>query len=163
MESNLLHNPARKLVVVAASQVGVRETKPNDGPEIREYLRTTGNKAGDPWCAAFVAWCAKQAFPEGGWLLPLTASCHALFEAGKKHGMVYHDPLPNDVMIVYFPTLSRYAHTGIVTSATPSEIHTIEGNTNPNGGREGYGVFERVRTRSPRIKYLRWWQVPPSR
>lgn len=36
-------------------------------------------------------------------------------------------------------------HTGIVTSVSGGYIHTIEGNSNNNGSREGIGVFELTR------------------
>ena len=36
-------------------------------------------------------------------------------------------------------------HTGIVTSVEGGYIHTIEGNSNPEGSSNGIGVFELIR------------------
>jgi hypothetical protein len=38
-----------------------------------------------------------------------------------------------------------WQHVGIVTSAEKDAFHTIEGNTNDEGSREGFEVCERVR------------------
>ena len=43
-------------------------------------------------------------------------------------------------------TASDWQHVGVVTSAEKEAFHTIEGNTNDDGAREGYEVCERVRS-----------------
>lgn len=52
----------QKIVEVALSQVGVHEVPyaSNDGPKVHEYQKVTGAYK-QPWCASFVAWCARQA------------------------------------------------------------------------------------------------------
>ncbi len=58
--------------------------------------------------------------------------------------------------------MRRAFHCGFVSgvSADGSEIETIEGNTNLDGGAEGYGVFRRQRKTEPKqgyeMQYLRW-------
>jgi hypothetical protein len=42
-------------------------------------------------------------------------------------------------------TDADWQHVGIVTATEPDAFHTIEGNTNDDGSREGYEVCERVR------------------
>ena len=39
----------------------------------------------------------------------------------------------------------RYRHTGIIVSAGPGSMATIEGNTNDDGSAEGYEVCARTR------------------
>jgi uncharacterized protein (TIGR02594 family) len=52
----------RRVVQVACSQVGVRESPlgSNRGVEVDAYLRPSGLSA-VPWCAAFVSWCLREA------------------------------------------------------------------------------------------------------
>ena len=55
---------------IYTSQIGVRETSPNSGSEVKEYLRYVNLPAGNPWCAAFVCWVYGQAEvgnPRSGW------------------------------------------------------------------------------------------------
>jgi hypothetical protein len=42
-------------------------------------------------------------------------------------------------------TATDWEHTGIVVSAEADVFHTIEGNTNDEGSREGYEVCKRIR------------------
>ena len=52
------------------SQLGVRETAPNRGPEVEKYLRYVNVSKGNPWCAAFVCWVLGEAGvvnPRSGW------------------------------------------------------------------------------------------------
>lgn len=70
------------------------------------------------------------------------------------------EPRMGDLAALFFPTLKRYAHVGIVRSLHAGGFSTIEANTVPDGStgnqREGYGVFRRTRTLSPRWAFIRW-------
>ena len=53
-----------RMLQVAETQVGQQEEPPgsNDGPAIAVYRSAVaGAVAGDPWCADFVSWAARQA------------------------------------------------------------------------------------------------------
>jgi hypothetical protein len=53
--------PRERLMAVAISQIGTQEASGrNDGPVVK-YLRSVGLYAGDPYCAAFVYWCGREA------------------------------------------------------------------------------------------------------
>jgi len=55
---------ANAMVQIAESQVGQSEQPPgsNDGPAISMYrTATSGAAAGEPWCAYFASWVARQA------------------------------------------------------------------------------------------------------
>ena len=52
------------IVAIARSQLGVTESPPgsNDSPIIAQYrTATVGAQAGEPWCAYFASWVARQA------------------------------------------------------------------------------------------------------
>jgi hypothetical protein len=54
--------PREKVIAVAESLVGVTElTGKNDGPLVEAILASTGNKKGDPYCAAFNYYCYREA------------------------------------------------------------------------------------------------------
>lgn len=139
----------KELVVPTAEQfVGwVKErTGQNDGPWVEAIQRTTGNKKGDPWCASFVNFVLTIAY-RGRNPLPATASCDVLLETARNRGALVDAPDPGDLFLV-MRTPTDAIHTGIVTAVSPVAVKTIEGNTNTNGSRDGWGVFARERRRA---------------
>ena len=148
-------NAIEAVTLLARSQLWVREIGgENRGEVVEHYLSGVGQTAGQPWCAAFVSWVGKIAVPT--WPLPLTASCQALFNAATNLRLIETVPTPGAVFLLWRPTLGRFAHTGFVLGNAQAAWNTIEGNTNPAGGREGYGVFERLRHFSPQDRFIRW-------
>jgi len=143
------------VLLLARSQLWVREIGgENRGEVVEQYLRTVHLGAGQPWCAAFVSWVGSQATSR--WRLPLTGSCQALYQAALHADLVRSVPGPGAIFLIWRPSLSRFAHTGFVVEARATDWATIEGNTNPAGGREGYGVFARVRTFAPEDRFIHW-------
>jgi hypothetical protein len=147
----------RDLVIdIAASQIGVVEQPrgSNRGPEVDVYIRTTGlNPADDsyPWCVCFLYWVFDQAAKIKGKEnpLPKTAGVIALWNLGRhteaevvrkseantqtvKPGMIFHLDLGGGK-----------GHAGLVIEVRGDHIITIEGNTNPGGSSDGFGVFRR--------------------
>ncbi|HQS52214.1 MAG TPA: hypothetical protein PLN99_09980, partial [Daejeonella sp.] len=52
------------------SQIGIKESGWNSGPDVEQYLRYVNLPKGNPWCAAFVCWVfgkAGVANPRTGW------------------------------------------------------------------------------------------------
>lgn len=129
---------SHQLIYIAKSQVGVREaTGNNDGPQVEQYLAYTGNKKGEPWCAAFVSWVFGQVGlrqPRSAWS-PALFPPHHLVKAAK----------PATVFGIYFPEKGRIAHVGLVEKQRKNWVYTIEGNTNVAGSREGDGVYQKLR------------------
>lgn len=118
---------AQRLINVALGEIGNNES---DGTHMK-YENYTGLSSEDPWCAAFVSWCANEAgFIDSG-IIPKYTSCSvgvAWFEekdAFHLEGSGY-TPKPGD--IVFFGP-GGGSHTGIVESVDADYIHTIEGNT----------------------------------
>lgn len=63
-------------------------------------------------------------------------------------------PAPGDVFIMDYG--SGTGHTGIVERVDGNTIHTIEGNADEKGGREGYAVARRTRNISKIKGFLRF-------
>ncbi|HKP96804.1 MAG TPA: CHAP domain-containing protein [Fibrobacteria bacterium] len=134
----------------AASQDGVMERPPgsNSGPEVDAYLASVGLGPGQYWCASFVYWCFQRASRKLGVPNPLikTGGCldHWNRTKGKKiktadatanPGLL----LPGQIFIINHG--GGNGHTGMVEKVEGGFIDTIEGNSNPEGGSNGIGVF----------------------
>jgi hypothetical protein len=152
LQSPVTASPRDELVRIAEAEIGVVEkTGQNDGERIKEYLAVTGLSEGYPWCAAFVAWChlqAKISSPHSAYS-PDWFKTNVIWRRDRdtqEHSQV--EPQSGDVFGIYFSSLERVAHVGIVKTWRRDVVVTIEGNSNPDGGREGYGVFSRRRLTS---------------
>lgn len=143
-----------KLISIARGEIGIRETSKNQGPGIAKYWPTTSYPQGynnrEPWCAAFMCWCIKQAGLFSEEHRPKSAAAYKLggFEAWARG--VYPSAVltmrPSSIKtgdIVIF----SFSHIGIATSDSDSNgsFRTIEGNTNAQGSRDGNGVWEKTR------------------
>lgn len=132
------------MVQTAESQLHVRElTNRNDGKEVEAYLKVSGNRKGEPWCGAFMAWVHKQCgqrFPAGAggarnWF---NSALHNVYVRGKKGRTEAIQP--GFVVGFYYQWLGRIGHIGLVKERTRNGFKTIEGNTDGGGSREGGGV-----------------------
>lgn len=141
-------NPAAALRMIAFAEAAlvVRESRGrNDGPQVELYLQYVGLKKGHAWCAAFVSWLHGQA----GFVQPRSGWSPALFPAAKQIRLAR----PAAVLGIYIPALKRIAHVGLVTGTRADWVQSIEGNTNPEGSREGDGVYRRLRHRRSINRY----------
>lgn len=136
----------KKTLEIAITQIGVEEIPRNSnaGPAVEKYLKSVGLGKGYAWCMAFVYWCAKEASKELGIENPLFKTAGVLAMYNKEKGSVVVDPQPGDIFVMDYG--KGLGHTGLVERVEKDIIHTIEGNTNIDGSREGYGVFRRKRT-----------------
>lgn len=166
-----------QMLAVATTQIGVRELpgQPNRGPQVDQYLKTTGiaNPAGNPpggyaWCQAFLYWCAVQACSALGRSdipVPKTAGVLKHWQmAASAPGVrriTTSQALTNPALVTpgMFFTLdfgSGQGHTGLVERLYPDgRLVTIEGNSNATGSRDGIGVYRLERrklTSDPREK-----------
>jgi len=153
---------AAEVVGHAKSYVHVREIPPhlNRGAEIDGWNRRVGNQLGDPWCAAF-AWCMGDDLLKEHWPVLRTGGCQAIHDWAARRELVRDTPMQGDLVLFWHASLSRWAHVGLVDDVLPfaKGFTSCEGNTNPAGGREGYGVFSRtheVQTPSPTLSFVRW-------
>jgi hypothetical protein len=154
---------AAAFVAIAVGELGTREVgTSNRGPRVDEYLRAAGCEPGQPWCAGFVAWCARRLGAQAGADLAwcYSAYCPDLAIWGKSHGVAEKGrAAAGMVMVQYHSELGRYAHTGIVEKVDGSKVTCIEGNTNSSGGRSGVAVMRQVRDLGDRYLYIDWLAV----
>lgn len=154
-------------LATAQTQVGQKENPigSNWGHPVQDYLLSVGIGFAASWCMSFVYWCFEHAAVQSGVPNPLTKTGGVLAQWNTQlkariiplENQNPHEVLqPGDIMIIKEgPTLG---HTGIVESIdADGTIHTIEGNTDTNGSREGYEVARRTRHwKSPLIGFLRF-------
>jgi len=124
----------------------------NKGPWVRLYM--DGNEGPVwPWCAGFACFVLKQACKALGCSLPIqpSFSCDSLAASAKKKDIfidgrtVDKKMIPPGSFFLNRRTSTDWVHTGIVLKAEDDFFHTIEGNTNDEGSREGYEVCKRIR------------------
>jgi CHAP domain len=139
----------------------------NRGQMVELMLHEVGLPAGEPWCAAYVYhvgyWSQYDSTTQhSAWPLPKTGACATLGAFATVHDMLEPAPQRGDVFLMYFSTLHRFAHTGIVLSVTETGTSylctTIEGNTNDDGSRDGWKtcVKSRVFKKGDGHRFIRW-------
>lgn len=154
VEPNETKEPLTKRDQVEAiflSQVGVKEkTGKNDGEQVEEYLAVTGLGKGNPWCAAFCAWCLTKAEVKN----PKSAYSPDWFRSNLSYKSTLPSnhstsaPTKGDVFGIYFASMGRVAHVGFVQDWGDQWVQTVEGNSNDNGSRDGDGVYRKRRLKS---------------
>ena len=141
---------AEALATVAESQIGTQEdaAHSNRGSAILKYQQATSlGGQGWPWCAAFDDWCYETASAQvsAPYPRPQTASAFGEIDWAQSVGAKVFGPgggTPRRGDIVVY----TFSHTGIVTGYTGGEsFSAVEGNTNDQGGSDGYEVARRTR------------------
>jgi hypothetical protein len=119
------------MVSIARSQVGVTEQPPgsNDAPAIAQYrTATSGAMAGEPWCAYFASWVAREAGAPLGGTGQGFGAVSDIWSWAQQTGRAVPNgpgvvPQPGDLIVF------GDHHVGIVDRVLPSgDIETIEGN-----------------------------------
>jgi hypothetical protein len=129
-----------KHLEIAISQIGVEEVPrgSNWGADVKKYLNSVGINFPASWCMAYVYWCCKEAgvtlFKTGGVLAQWNKT------PKEKKSLT---PVVGSIFIMDYG--KGLGHTGFVERIDGLSIHTIEGNTNDTGSREGYEVCRRIR------------------
>jgi len=151
-------------LTIAIGQVGQKENPlgSNWGHPVQDYLASIGIHFPASWCMAFVYWCFDHAagqlaqpnplFKTGGVLTQWTnRPLNRIIVAAPAN-----PPKPGDIFIMDLG--KGLGHTGIVELlGADGSLHTIEGNTNDSGSREGIEVAKKVRNnKKPIIGYLRF-------
>jgi len=154
---------ALALIATATAEAnkGVREVGKNAGPDVEKYLHCLGMTKGSPWCAAFVSWCVMTS---RGLAKPpkwCSGSAVSLFQmSGKnavkvtpldfgyqgwvKPGYIWSRAQDPAAASAARKGVWCQGHTGIVVAVDAVGFHTIEGNTNAAGSREGDGVYRKT-------------------
>lgn len=142
---------AERALQVALGEVDTMEVPPgsNRGPRVDQYLQSTGTALGSFWCMAFVHFCFMTASRELGVpnRFPRTAGCIDAWNRASGFRITQRKALeqpglvvPGSVFILDYG--NGKGHTGIVRASDGGALTTIEGNSNPDGGRNGIGVFQ---------------------
>lgn len=143
------------LIATARKYLGVKETGPNSGPHIDEWLAALGLTTGFSWCAAFVCGVVMEVDPG----TPLNRSASCLHLLALNGGLKITDPESGDIII--HDHGHGLGHAGIVTSTvrlngTLTGLASIAGNTSPDGlSRNGDGVYEHAVSLNNVAGYLR--------
>lgn len=140
---------------VAISQIGVEENPKgsNWGEDIKKYLKSVGIGFPASWCMAFVYWCYKEAAEKNNLYNPFIRSGGVLNVWRKTAEQFKHtEPIISSVFIMDYG--KGLGHTGFVENIEEDIIHTIEGNTNDEGSREGYEVCRRQRQKDKIKGYI---------
>lgn len=129
---------AREIVALAKTQVGYHEGRNN----ANKYSRALGRPP-EYWCQDFMDWLYRQ----GHVAHERTAACYVAEAYWKRNGRLHTRPKVGDQFFIYFPSKRNVHHTGIVIGISKDgrTVYTIEGNSNPGGSRNGYGVVRRSR------------------
>lgn len=136
------------LLNIANQWVGIRETSPNRGPEIDVVHEFMGRDPAmcDPYCAQWVSYMLHLASQETGIVCPLRKSSGALEFMRKNIAYHQEDPQPGDIFVIDHG--EGKGHVGLVEAVDLNVLHTLEANTNPTGGRDGDGIYARIRDKS---------------
>lgn len=153
-------------VLVARDFEGIEEDPENRGPTVEFFQRVAGIDPGQAWCAAFVFAVSEIAAamknvrnPLLG--VPLKGYVQSYFEWAQKWDRLVEagEAGVGDLFALWFPSKDRYAHIGFV-STPPGEAraiyHTVEGNSNEEGQREGIKVLRRQRDVTQGTAFIRW-------
>lgn len=150
---------------------GVRETRPNWGPRIEQYLKNCEPPINAPaaWCAAAVQMWSDEAAdalavanPLDGVKQEALVQSYANWANERQMFVPPEDAEPGDLVIYSFSG-TRYDHIGVLWR-TPSEwsrkdpgyFFAVEGNTDGTGGREGVEVAGRRRRVGGMVRFARW-------
>lgn len=143
-----------KTLEFAIQEIGVKEDPPcsNRGQRVQEYQAAVGIAPGNPWCCAYVYWCFKKASEALARANPVTRTGSCMYHWSKTTGKkilaldaVNKPSLVKPGNIFIINTGGFHGHTGFVEKVEGGFIHTIEGNSNTQGSREGIGVFRNQR------------------
>jgi hypothetical protein len=141
-----------KKIEIAKSQIGAAEEPQgtNSGLVVDEYLKSVGLPPGFSWCMAFVYWCCKQADPN----TPLVRTGGVL-KQWQKIDPKYKRSRPMEGDIFIQDRGRGLGHCGFIEKIEGGILHTIEGNSNSTGSREGYEVCRQQRKPSSCIGFIR--------
>ena len=143
-------------IKVAITQIGQEESPigSNWGYPVSEYLASVGIDFPASWCMAFVYWCFNYAASNIGTVNPLVKTGGVL--KAYNSAVSHHQSSPQEGDIFIMDLGHGLGHCGIVELIDGSNIHTIDGNTNDTGSREGYAVERKIRAKSTIKGYLRY-------
>ena len=144
-----------KIVLAAKSYLGQEEITPNLG--FKDYsfnakMNAVGFYKGASWCGFFVMLVMHEVYsddPEAWAYLHkyLSASTHTMWLNFKASKEIVTGQVPKiGAVVIWQEGNGTSGHTGIVTAVDADGKHfvSVEGNTDGNGGRNGYRVWNNL-------------------
>lgn len=157
---------AEVAVQIALSYDGVREQGGNNlGPEVWMFQKSIGLEPGDPWCAAFVCFCIKEAAKHLGVKPKFEYGGSAYKLWTRNLALALTAPGENCVFLIdhgLSKTGHRIGHAGFVVAQNQSHsetLETMEGNTNAAGSRDGDGAYHKSREVAEFAKGYGWLRI----
>ncbi len=138
----LVLQPVGAVLRAARLLLPVREAGPNSGRFVEAIQASTGNTAGDPWCASTVYYVGRGMLGTA-WPIPKSASCDVQLECYRTHGELHTTPMVGDQFFL-MRTATDAVHTGLVEAVSGRAFSTLEGNTSGGaspGSRDGDGFY----------------------
>ena len=143
---------AKKIIAMAASQIGIKE-QPANSNKVKyntEYYGRVVSGSAYPWCCTFVWWvfkaCGASELFYGG---KKTAYCPTVENYYKQQGRWYQTGNPGDMVLFDFSKKGIAEHIGIVEKVNSDGSYTtIEGNTGSGNDANGGAVMRRIRNKS---------------
>lgn len=153
-------------VSYATDFIGIEEIGNNRGPAVEWFQRHGEIGPGEAWCAAFV-----------NTIIEITCACHnvespleqvslqgyvqSYYQYAERHGWIigWESVHPGCLFVKWFgPPKNRYAHIGIMSKTLIGmrDFRTVEGNSNDDGGAEGYKVAQNWRHDGDEYRYIDW-------
>jgi len=142
-----------KIISVAETQIGIQEDEAhtNRGEAIK-YQRAAGlgDAGGYPWCQSFMVWCGREAYGKDSPIPRVGGVLECLRLAKDKGIPISNIPVIGSQFII--DEGGSRGHTGLVVAIDGDRLTTIEGNSNPQGGRDGYAVVLQTKRRIKDMK-----------
>jgi len=120
----------KKLLAVAAKEIGVKESPPKSN---RVKYVTAYGCSPTAWCCIFVWWCFREAgIPGLFYGGKKSAYCPTVHEWAKKNGLIVDKTKgrPGDIILFDWQPNGTADHIGIIEKVIPGGYQTIEGNWN---------------------------------
>ena len=159
LSSKGAENPQRtKIRELMDSQLIVRETSENRGPEVDKYLLHVGVKPPAEWCAAWASYDIDSVgaiSPHSAWSPNFAQPKDIIWKHNRKNNI---EPLTGDAFTLYYPQLGRVAHTGLHYGVDKNGYDINEaGNTSGDGkSRRGDRVAKHKMDREKIYAYSRY-------
>lgn len=135
------------MVKEASKWVGVHELLGSPGKGVNAFRKAVDDSAvGEPWCCAFIQYCARSVGLRNGTESTLypTELCLTMWQKTPQEYRIQR-PIPGSIIVWNYPGTIR-GHTGIVVGVDKKGyVNTIEGNTATPGWANDRGVNRKVR------------------
>jgi len=162
----------QKLIDIAAKDVGALESSRNRGPQINKFWSATTYPDGyidrQPYCAAAMCYWVREWLRDPAvaaalsmkpgyteaWRCKSARAFDWIDWARRREVQILSDAPENRLRVGDIMVFDM-SHIGVVEDDKGSKVYTIEANTGANGGRDGDGVFRKVRDRSLARAFIR--------